>query len=294
MLNNLLARFWNADTAKCIVISLLTTLLVLLLICQEFPVASTNLTQFLDLLTRCWEHGIWLGLSAFALLMLLAWFVMGADFKLRNKTELSIVVVLALLTVFPIAWSLDIKPVQAKIVLKSLLPIIDATTNNQNLSALSDNQAPISKPNKSDFNLLSVVTPIVALFLSLFPFLIAKTFREHIAELRAEIKTASSIKIVALNSKGYSYFNKLMVDRQHRRTGGFQPMVELFEVYFEDDKKLLMHLEAIENKNKTTLFQCSESRQYLTALQNYYTDKNKESADDTYKAIVSECKRLLN
>jgi hypothetical protein len=293
MPNSLLARFWNANTAKCIVVSLLTTLLVLLLICQEFSVASTNLTQFWDSLTRFWEHGIWLGVSVFALLMLLAWFVMGADFKLRNKTELSIVVALAFLTVFPITWSLDVKPIDAKIVLKSLLPIIDATTNNQN-SALSDTQAPILKSNKSDFNLLSVVTPIVALFLSLFPFLIAKTFREHIAELRAEIKTASSIKIVALNSKGYSYFNKLMVDRQHQRTGGFQPMVELFEVYFEDDKKLLMHLEAIEDKKKTTLFQCSESRQYLSALQNYYTDKNKETTDDTYKAIVSQCKRLLN
>ena len=34
-------------------------------------------------------------------------------------------------------------------------------------------------------------------------------------------------------------------------------------------------------------------KQYLNALQDYYTDKNKESADNTYKAIINECKRLL-
>ena len=257
------------------------------------------LTMSWDLLMQIWENGTWLGVSAFALLMLLAWFVMGADFKFRNKKEIITVAAFAFLTIFPLVWSLEIQPIQVKIALKSLLPPMDSVIYNQNITSLSANQTQNLKPNKSEFNLLSVVTPVVALFLSLFPFLIAKIFREHTSELRSEIKSASSIKIVALNSKCYSYFNRHLNQQPSNERGQikraeFGRIVTFFEADFENDEKILLEFIGIEDDDKTLLHKIPESRQYLNALQNYYADKYKETSNNRYNEIESQCKRLLN
>jgi hypothetical protein len=111
---------------------------------------------------------------------------------------------------------------------------------------------------------------------------------QHLEEIR------QTIHLIGLNNKCYIHFNRLLEDpTRHHLFSRLSRIVGFFKVDFKEDEDILDQLRTIIIPDISLLNGHSESKQYLNALQNYYSDKNKESANDTFKEIVRECKRLL-
>lgn len=230
-----------------------------------------------------WNNGLWLALSAYALLLLLIWFVMGLDFR-RNR-ELYWVLFLAALAIFPFALGVEITPLQVK-------------------SAIRNVFAVTGKANKSlnGFDILNVTIALVALFIALVPFLIEKIIRESKKDLTQELniplsqidealKQIIETRLSSLNAKCYGYFLRLMNDRfisRRLQTSSLQRIVEFYEIDFNNEEELLLQLTLLNATDAKMMMRLPESQRYLKELQTYYSEV-KNNPD-----IVRECRRLLS
>ena len=252
-----------------------------------------NLVCFFQKVILFWQTGTWFVISGTALMILLIWFLMGVNFKKQNR-ELWFLIFCILLFILPFSYTLPITPERVVKAIK----IIFHYHSYDNISNKS------SSGEEDDFNLMNAVVGVVALFLTLLPFLIERIIRENRDEIKGVIqdvhnreelvktdmqeltKQMQELDLQVMNAKCYTYYNRIMNDSTDQFSiVSAQRLLNLFEYRFDQEKAIEDALSGFVgltadkfNRDLKLLHKLPETEDYLQELSKYYKTRNSEIA----------------